>query len=133
MTQKQADDFMKKLNVPDSMVAQGSKQLLNLYNLFMKNDSTQVEINPLAIAHVPGFESKIFCVDAKLNFDDDAKFRNKDLHAMRDYVKYFFILDSRRSKRCFCFKIRCQLHWFRWYNRLYGKWCRISDGYNGYN
>jgi succinyl-CoA synthetase beta subunit len=47
----------------------------------------QVEINPLAEASVPGRKDSkdmIFAVDAKLNFDDNASFRQKDIFALRD-------------------------------------------------
>ena len=44
----------------------------------------QVEINPFAEAHYVGGESQVFCVDAKLGFDDNAAYRQKDIYAMRD-------------------------------------------------
>merc|ERR1712072_689106 len=48
-------------------------------------DATQVEINPFAEGGVPGGDQdQIFCVDAKLNFDDNAMFRQKEVFAMRD-------------------------------------------------
>lgn len=52
----------------------------NLYDMFLKCDSTQIEINPLAKTH----DGKIVVCDAKVNFDDNAEFRNKDVHAKRD-------------------------------------------------
>ena len=51
-----------------------------LYKLFREKDSTLVEINPLAETH----DGRIVAVDAKLNFDDNAAFRQKPLFAMRD-------------------------------------------------
>lgn len=51
-----------------------------MYNLFIKHDCTLVEINPLAETH----DGRVVCVDAKLNFDDNADFRQKDIFAMRD-------------------------------------------------
>jgi len=56
----------------------------NLYDLFLGTDATQVEINPFAEGRYTGGESTVFCVDAKLNFDDNAAFRQKDVYAMRD-------------------------------------------------
>ena len=52
----------------------------NLYDMFLKCDCTQVEINPLAKTN----DGKIVVCDAKVNFDDNAEFRNKDVHAKRD-------------------------------------------------
>lgn len=51
-----------------------------LYDLFEKCDSSQVEINPLAVTS----DSRVLCVDAKLNFDDNAFFRQKELFAQED-------------------------------------------------
>jgi succinyl-CoA synthetase beta subunit len=52
----------------------------NLYDMFIKCDCTQVEVNPLA--ETP--EGEIVVCDAKVNFDDNAAFRQKEIHALRD-------------------------------------------------
>ena len=52
----------------------------NLYSMFLKCDCTQVEINPLAETA----SGDVVVCDAKVNFDDNAEFRNKDIHAKRD-------------------------------------------------
>ena len=49
------------------------EQVKNIYNLFTKTDSTQVEINPWAVNP----KNEIYSVDAKINIDDNAKFRQK--------------------------------------------------------
>ncbi|GMI14568.1 hypothetical protein TrVE_jg10535 [Triparma verrucosa] len=67
------------LTDPD-LVAKCAKQIRALYGMFASTDATQVEINPLALAD----DNEIYCVDAKLNFDDNAKFRQEDIFAMRD-------------------------------------------------
>ena len=67
------------------MRPQAAKQFQNLYAMFIASDATQVEINPLAIGGVPGQAGgQVICVDAKLNFDDNASYRQKDLFAQRD-------------------------------------------------
>ncbi len=52
----------------------------NLYAMFLDCDCTQVEINPLAQT----VDGDVVVCDAKVNFDDNAEFRNKDIHAKRD-------------------------------------------------
>ena len=47
--------------------------------MFIKLDSTQVEINPWATDP----KNKIWCIDAKINIDDNAKFRQTDLVNLR--------------------------------------------------
>eukprot|EP00753_Platysulcus_tardus_P006877 PLAT14664.1.p1 GENE.PLAT14664.1~~PLAT14664.1.p1 ORF type:complete len:460 (+),score=237.77 PLAT14664.1:167-1381(+) len=51
-----------------------------LYDMFIKTDATLVEVNPLA--ELP--DGRVMVCDAKLNFDDNAEFRQKELHAFRD-------------------------------------------------
>ncbi|EPZ35942.1 T-complex protein 1 zeta subunit [Rozella allomycis CSF55] len=48
--------------------------------LFLEKDATLVEINPLA----ESADSKVVCMDAKLNFDDNADFRQEDVMKLRD-------------------------------------------------
>ena len=55
------------------------EQIKNLYNLFNKCDATQVEINPWAINP----NNDIYSVDAKINIDDNAKFRQKEFTDMK--------------------------------------------------
>jgi succinyl-CoA synthetase beta subunit len=56
-------------------------ELLNLYKLFNKVDAVQVEINPLAETD----DGRCIFVDAKLAFDDNAKYRQKEIFAMEDH------------------------------------------------
>lgn len=69
----------KKENIPAAQ-----KQMENLFKLFLGTDATQVEINPLAEGKYSSEGETVFCVDAKLNFDDNAEFRQKDIYNMRD-------------------------------------------------
>eukprot|EP00555_Chaetoceros_dichaeta_P003438 CAMPEP_0198250504 /NCGR_PEP_ID=MMETSP1447-20131203/1669_1 /TAXON_ID=420782 /ORGANISM="Chaetoceros dichaeta, Strain CCMP1751" /LENGTH=427 /DNA_ID=CAMNT_0043935351 /DNA_START=134 /DNA_END=1417 /DNA_ORIENTATION=+ len=54
--------------------------MTNLYGMFIKCDCTQLEINPLAESP----DGDIMVCDAKVNFDDNAQFRNKEIHEKRD-------------------------------------------------
>lgn len=58
-------------------------QFGNLYKLFIGSDATQVEINPFVLAT----DGLIYCVDAKINFDDNASFRQEPLFAERDFTQ----------------------------------------------
>jgi succinyl-CoA synthetase beta subunit len=57
------------------------EQMANMYELFIGEDATQVEINPFVVDD----QGLVYCVDAKINFDDSAAFRHKDLFAQRDF------------------------------------------------
>jgi len=54
--------------------------LRNLYNLFVAYDCSLLEINPLVITA----GDAVIALDAKINFDDNALFRHKDILAYRD-------------------------------------------------
>jgi len=58
----------------------GVALIQNLYRLFLEKDCTMVEVNPLT--ETP--DGEIHCVDAKINFDDNAAFRQRDIFALRD-------------------------------------------------
>jgi len=66
----------------DSIREDMKEQLQAIYDLFVKNDCDQVEINPIVLTTVP--KDKIFCVDGKLGFDDNAQFRNKEVFSWKD-------------------------------------------------
>lgn len=55
--------------------------LAHLYKVFMSTEATQIEINPLAETN----EGELICLDAKLNFDDNALQRHPELLALRDF------------------------------------------------
>ncbi|XP_019165326.1 PREDICTED: succinate--CoA ligase [ADP-forming] subunit beta, mitochondrial isoform X1 [Ipomoea nil] len=56
------------------------EQVKKLYNLFCQCDCTMLEINPLAETS----DKKLVAADAKLNFDDNAAYRQKEIFSLRD-------------------------------------------------
>jgi len=65
--------------IPDAV-----EQMKGLYDLFIKNDCVQVEINPLVQTTKEHYDSKVYCVDAKLGFDECTEYRNKEIFSWRD-------------------------------------------------
>jgi len=51
--------------------------------MMIATDATLVEINPLAETN----DGRIVAADAKLNFDDNAEYRQKQIFAKRDYTQ----------------------------------------------
>jgi len=62
---------------------QAVKLFTALYNLYLKSDCSQVEVNPLAVTTT----GEVVALDAKFNFDDNALYRQKDVVAMRDVTE----------------------------------------------
>eukprot|EP00211_Chloroparvula_japonica_P006438 CAMPEP_0119152344 /NCGR_PEP_ID=MMETSP1310-20130426/47668_1 /TAXON_ID=464262 /ORGANISM="Genus nov. species nov., Strain RCC2339" /LENGTH=427 /DNA_ID=CAMNT_0007144697 /DNA_START=119 /DNA_END=1402 /DNA_ORIENTATION=+ len=77
---EQTKDLARKMGFDEDLLDQAAQQLERLYELFITSDATQVEINPL----VQTSDKKVYCVDAKINFDDNAAFRQKDIFEMHD-------------------------------------------------
>ena len=68
------------LNLAPPVMKQFTAMLYNLYRLFVDNDCSLVEINPLVITA----QETLIALDAKINFDDNALFRHKDILELRD-------------------------------------------------
>ena len=76
----QARRIAFNINIPKESVNKAAKFLLSLYNVFVEKDCSIVEINPL----VTTGDGDVLALDAKLNFDDNALFRLKDILELRD-------------------------------------------------
>ncbi|EAL70117.1 succinate-CoA ligase [Dictyostelium discoideum AX4] len=77
---EQTKNLAEKLGFTGEKAKIAQQQMENLYQLFIKSDATQVEINPFAETT----DGQVICMDAKINFDDNASFRQKEIFEMRD-------------------------------------------------
>jgi succinyl-CoA synthetase beta subunit len=68
------------LNLHPSILKQFNQMLIKLYRLFVDYDCSLLEINPLVITK----QENVIALDAKVNFDDSALFRHKDIVEYRD-------------------------------------------------
>ena len=68
------------LKIPPAAMKQFSGLLSNLYQFFIANDCSMVEINPLILTS----DDKVLALDAKVDFDSNALYRHKDLMGLRD-------------------------------------------------
>lgn len=64
----------------EQKVRQAAQAIMGLYKLAIEKDASLVEINPLA----EDADGNVLCLDAKLNFDDNAEFRQANIFALRD-------------------------------------------------
>jgi succinyl-CoA synthetase beta subunit len=69
------------LGLAGSAVTEAVRAMQALARAYVKNDMTLAEINPLVLTK----DNHIVALDAKINFDDNALFRNKDILALRDF------------------------------------------------
>lgn len=82
LTPEQALKVANKLAVGEK-AADVADFFVKLYKLFMKYDSSLVEVNPIA----EDAKGSFYCLDAKFRFDDNAEFRQKDLFSRRDWTQ----------------------------------------------
>jgi succinyl-CoA synthetase beta subunit len=61
-------------------IASATRLMLGMYKAFIELDASVIEVNPLVVTGA----GEVLALDAKINLDDNALFRHKDLLAMRD-------------------------------------------------
>ena len=76
----QARRLAYALGFEGNQLKKAVKFLRALYNVYEKTDASLVEINPLVVTK----EGDIIALDAKMNFDDNALYRLKDIAEYRD-------------------------------------------------
>ncbi len=76
----QARRLAFKLGLEPAQVGEAVKFMMGLYKAFMETDSSLMEINPFITTK----DGKLAALDCKINFDDNALFRHKDLKELRD-------------------------------------------------
>ena len=67
-------------NFDESQKDDASKLIQAMYEILIKKDASLIEINPLIITK----DKKVLCLDAKMNFDDNAIFRRPEILNLRD-------------------------------------------------
>lgn len=73
-------DTADRIGLPQVLRAQFQTLLDALVRMYLEKDCSLVEINPL----VETQDGKLLCLDAKVNFDDNALYRHPELQALRD-------------------------------------------------
>jgi succinyl-CoA synthetase beta subunit len=81
LTAFQARKVAFKLGFGITQVKQAVPLLMNLYKAFVEADCSLLEINPLVLTGA----GDLLCLDAKMNFDENALFRHLRIRDLRDY------------------------------------------------
>src|SRR5690606_35768625 len=76
----QTQYLARQLGFEGEQAKQAAHFITALYEAYQASDATIAEINPLALTE----QGDVIALDAKINLDDNALFRHKDLAAMRD-------------------------------------------------
>jgi succinyl-CoA synthetase beta subunit len=79
----QARKIAFALGLKPELVNQAVTLLTGLYKAYLDTDASLVEINPLITTK----DNRLIALDAKVNFDDNALFRHKDIKELRDITE----------------------------------------------
>jgi succinyl-CoA synthetase beta subunit len=79
----QARKLAARLGLKGASVASAEKFMKGLCRVFVEQDCSLAEINPLVVTGV----GELLALDAKMTFDDNALFRHKDLAGLRDLAE----------------------------------------------
>ena len=73
-------NILKPYNLKETALDDGKKIIQALYQALIKTDANLIEVNPLILTK----DNKVICLDAKINFDDNALFRHPEILEYRD-------------------------------------------------
>ena len=79
-TEDEIEKILKIFSLDANQKNTGIKLIKSLYKIILEKDASLIEINPLIITK----EKKLLCLDAKMNFDDNAIFRRPEILKLRD-------------------------------------------------
>ena len=78
--QKEINNIISVFEFNDNQKIEAAKLIKSLYKILLDKDASLIEINPLIVKN----DQRILCLDAKMNFDDNAIFRRPEILRLRD-------------------------------------------------
>ena len=72
--------IVEKFNLNNEAKLQSISLIKSIFKMFIETDANLIEINPLILTE----KNEIICLDAKINFDDNALFRHPEIQKLRD-------------------------------------------------
>jgi len=79
-TPEQTKRAAEKMGFSANKLVEAQEQIKKLYDFFIKHDCSLLEINPMAETA----EGVVMAMDSKLNFDDNANYRQAEIFGLRD-------------------------------------------------
>ena len=80
LTIEMCHEVATQLELDQSLFDQFTSTVIGLYKIFTDNDANLIEINPLIITS----HNEIMALDGKIDFDDNALYRNEEISNLRD-------------------------------------------------
>jgi succinyl-CoA synthetase beta subunit len=79
----QARNLAFKLGLKPTQINEAVKFMTGLYKVYLETDASLLEVNPFITTK----DDRLLALDCKINFDDNAIFRHKDLKELRDVAE----------------------------------------------
>jgi succinyl-CoA synthetase beta subunit len=80
ISDENCEKIIEVFSLSDDAKKQALSLIKSIYKMFISSDANMVEVNPLILTK----EKKIICLDAKVNFDDNALFKHPEIVELRD-------------------------------------------------
>ena len=80
LTKEDIEKVLSPYHLPNESKEQAHKLVQSLYDALINTDANLIEINPLILTK----NKEVLCLDAKMNFDDNALYRHPDVVELRD-------------------------------------------------
>ena len=80
INEKDLNSILKPFKLPDKLKKKSFHLIQSVFKILVQKDASQIEINPLVLTK----DGDLLCLDAKINFDDNALYRHPDILKLRD-------------------------------------------------
>ena len=80
VSEKDIKKIILPFELPNKTELQAFNLIQSIYQVLIKNDANLIEINPLILTS----DDNLLCLDAKMNFDDNALYRHPEILALKD-------------------------------------------------
>ena len=80
VNQKDIQKIIQPFNLSEKTQKQASDLIQSIYKVLIEKDANLIEINPLVLTN----NENLLCLDAKINFDDNALYRHPDIASLKD-------------------------------------------------
>jgi succinyl-CoA synthetase beta subunit len=80
ISDENCEKIIEVFSLSDDAKKQALSLIKSIYKMFISSDANMIEVNPLILTK----EKKIICLDAKVNFDDNALFKHPEIVELRD-------------------------------------------------
>jgi len=77
---RDCEEIIKIFNLKDNSKLEAISLIKSIYKMFLSTDASLVEVNPLILTR----DNSLLCLDAKINFDDNALYRHPEIVSLKD-------------------------------------------------